>query len=219
MIRLRRKNTVWLAALGLIIAFALIAGTSMTPPVQLALLGVFAVALLGSSIEFGRNHETLMDALKRAPIRQRVSPSAREASERARSYGGYVNSDLMMIDLGLIAQHSSYEGIAMRRTRNISTDDHGVRPFVTLFVDPIEADRHAVIRFEMYNQYGDQQYIHEMKTFLRDGEMNVMADHHLPLAGNQDVQGAGDWDLRVYVDGNLVGMHNVMLTPSMRDRN
>ena len=219
MIRLRRKNTAWLAALGLLIAFALIAGgIAITPPVQIALLAVFALAMVGSTVEIGRDRETLIDALKRAPVRQRISPQAREANERARAYGGYTNSDLMMIDLGVIAQQSSYEGMAMRRTRNVSRDDHGVRPFVTLYVDPVEAERHAVIRFEIFNQYGDQQYVHEMKTYLRDGEMNILADHHLPLAGNSEVQGAGDWDLRVYVDGNLVGMHNMMLTPSMRER-
>ena len=32
------------------------------------------------------------------------------------------------------------------------------------------------------------------------------------------VDGAGDWDLRVYLDGNLVGMHNIMLAPSVRER-
>jgi hypothetical protein len=48
--------------------------------------------------------------------------------------------------------------------------------------------------------------------------MNIMTDHHLPLAGNRDVAGAGDWDLRVYIDGNLAGMHNFMLAPSMNER-
>jgi hypothetical protein len=48
--------------------------------------------------------------------------------------------------------------------------------------------------------------------------MSIMTDHHLALAGNRDVQGAGDWDLRVYLDGNLVGMHNFMLAPSMNER-
>jgi hypothetical protein len=57
-----------------------------------------------------------------------------------------------------------------------------------------------------------------MRTYLREGEMSIMTDHHLALAGNRDVQGAGDWDLRVYLDGNLVGMQNFMLAPSMNDR-
>ena len=123
-----------------------------------------------------------------------------------------------MLDVGLIAVQSSYEGMAMRRTRSISKDDDGARPFVALNVEASEAERHAMVRFEIFNQYGEQKFVHEMRAFLREGEMNIMTDHHMPLAGNQDVQGAGDWDLRVYVDGNLVGMHNFMLAPSMTDR-
>jgi len=106
----------------------------------------------------------------------------------------------------------------MRRTRSMSKDDDGVRPFVTLNVEPGEAERHAMVRFELYNQYGEERFVHEMKAFLREGEMSIMTDHHLALAGNHDVQGAGDWDLRVYVDGNLVGLHNFMLAPSMNER-
>jgi hypothetical protein len=159
-----------------------------------------------------------MDALRRAPVRQRVSPQAKEAIERARARGGFANNTLLMLDVGLIAVQSSYEGMAMRRTRSISKDDDGARPFVTLYVDPAEAERNAVIRFEIYNQHGDEQFVHEMKVFLREGEMNIMTDHHLPLAGNRDITGAGDWDLRVYLDGNLVGLHNFMLAPSMNER-
>ncbi|MDQ7034009.1 MAG: hypothetical protein Q9P01_04005 [Anaerolineae bacterium] len=132
--------------------------------------------------------------------------------------GAFANDSLIMLDVGLIAIQSSHEGMAMRRTRSISKDDDGARPFVTLHVDPMEAERNAVVRFEIYNQYGDEQFVHEMKVFLREGEMNIMTDHHLPLAGNRDITGAGDWDLRVYLDGNLVGLHNFMLAPSMTER-
>ena len=40
----------------------------------------------------------------------------------------------------------------------------------------------------------------------------------MPLAGNRGVEGNGDWDLRVYVDNNLIGMHNLMLSPSVNER-
>ena len=103
-------------------------------------------------------------------------------------------------------------------TRNISKDDDGVRPFITLFVDHEEADRQAVIRYEIYNQLGEEQYVHEMKTYLREGELKLLADHHLPLAGNTSIDGNGDWDLRVFVDNNLIGMHNLMLSPSVNER-
>jgi len=218
MIRLRRRNTAWLSALGILIAFALLAAGQANPAVQALLLGIFAVAMIASLVELGSERETIMDAIRKAPVRQRISPQAKEAAERARSRGGYASQDMMLMDVGLIASQSSYDGMALRRTRSISKDDDGARPFVTLYVDPMEAERMAVVRFEIINQYGEEAYIHEMKTYLRDGEISIMADHHLPLAGNRDIQGAGDWDLRVYIDGNLAGLHNFMLAPSIAER-
>jgi len=217
MIRFKRRNTAWLVALAAITTLALLA-TGAAPMVQFMALAIFALATLASTVEIGRERESLIEALRRAPIRQRVSPQAKEASERARSRGGFANQDVMLLDVGLIAVQSSYEGMAMRRTRSISKDDDGVRPFVTLNVSPAEADRNTVVRFEIYNQQGERQFVHEMRTFLREGEMNIMTDHHLPLAGNQGIQGTGDWDLRIYIDGNMVAVHDFMLAPSMTER-
>lgn len=217
MIRVRRRNTVWLAALGILISFALLASAA-SAPIQLALVTIFIMSMVASMVEFGKDRETLIDAIRRAPIRQRVSPQAREAQERAKDRGGYVTNSMIMMDIGLIASQTSYEGIAMRRTRSVSKDDDGMRPFVTLYVDPVEADRNAVLRFEIFDQYGDRRYVHEMRTYLREGEMNIMADHHLPMAGNENIDGTGDWDLRVYIDGNLAGLHTFMLAPSITER-
>lgn len=217
MIRLRRRNTAWLMVLAAIIFFALFAA-SVAPGVQFLLLALFAIAAVASTVEIGRERENLFDAIKRAPLRQRISPQAREALERARARGSFIDDELLMLDIGLIALQSNYEGMAFRRTRNISKDDDGVRPFVTLHIGPEEAERNAVIKFEIMNQYGEVQFVHEMRAYLREGEMSIMTDHHLPLAGNRSVAGTGDWDLRVYVDGGLVAMHNFMLAPSMNER-
>lgn len=216
MIRLRRRNTAWLAVMAVVTAVGLLAAPIV--PVQIALLSIFALATLASIVEIGRERESLIDALRRAPIRNRASAQAKEAMERAKARGGYINENVMMLDLGVIAVQSSPEGMAIRRTRSISKDDDGVRPFVTINVEANEAERNATVRFEIYNQNGEQKFVHEMRTYLREGEMSIMTDHHLALAGNRDVQGAGDWDLRVYLDGNLVGMHNFMLAPSMNER-
>jgi hypothetical protein len=220
MIRLRKRNTIWLGALAVLTTIGMVASAPLPGSlvIQIMLLAIFAIAGVASTVELGRERETLLDALKRAPIRQRISPQAKEAGERARSHGGFSNNDMMLLDVGLIALQTSYEGMAMRRTRSISKDDDGARPFVTLNIDAAEADRAAVVRFEIYNQYGDQQFVHEMRSFLREGEMSIMTDHHLPLAGNQQIEGAGDWDLRVYIDGNLVALHNFMLAPSINER-
>ena len=218
MIRLKRRNTAWLIAMGLLIGFALLAAP-VSAAVQISLLGAFAVAVIASMIELGPERETLLEVLHRAPVRRRITPQAREAAERAASRAGFFNrGGLVLLDIGLIAMQTGVDGLAMRRTRNISKDDDGVRPFITLFVDHEEADRQAVIRYEIYNQLGDEQYVHEMKTYLREGELKLLADHHLPLAGNTSIDGNGDWDLRVYVDNNLIGMHNLMLSPSVNER-
>ena len=219
MIRLRRRNTAWLTAMVALIGFALLAAPGISVPVALALIGTLMVAFIASMVEIGPDQETIVDALQRAPIRRRITPQAREASERAASRAGYFNRQgIVMLDLGLIAMQTGMDGLAMRRTRNVSKDDDGVRPFITLHIHPEEAERQATIRFEMYNHIGEEQYVHEMKTYLREGETNLLADHHLPLAGNRMVDGSGDWDLRVYVDGNLIGMQNVMLSPSVNER-
>jgi len=217
MIRIKRRNTGWLVALGLVIAFALFAGVA-SPAVQLVLLGIFAVSMVASMVELGSERQSLMDTIRKAPLRNRTSPQAKEAVERARTRGGFVDDDLMVMDIGVIASQNGYDGMAMRRTRSASKDDDGLRPFVTINVAPNQAHRNSVIRFEVYNQSGEQEYVHEMRTYLREGEMNIMADHHLPLAGNPDIGGYGDWDVRVYVDGNLAALHDFTMSPSINDR-
>ena len=219
MVRFRRKNTAWLTVLGLIVLLALLAGSAITPPVAIALLSVFAMAALISSVEVGRERENLMSTIRRMPTKSRMSAQAREAAERAKTNGGYTSSGVTLMDVGLIAVQSSVEGMAMRRTRSISKDDDGARPFITLNVEPEDADRNVLVRFEINSQGGESIFVHEMKAYLRDGEMSIMADHHLPLDGNGRIQGMGDWDLRVYMDGNLVGLHNFTLAPSMHFNN
>ena len=202
----------------LLIGFALLAAP-VSAAVQLSLIGVLAVAVIASMIELGPERSGLLEVLNRAPLQRRITPQAREASERAAAREGYFNRNgIVMLDIGLIAMQTGVEGLAMRRTRNISKDDDGVRPFITLYVLPEEAERQAVLRYEIYNHLGEEEYVHEMKTYLREGELSLLADHHLPLAGNREIEGNGDWDLRVYVDDNLIGMHNLMLSPSVNER-
>jgi hypothetical protein len=215
--RFKRRNIAWLAALGVIIGGVIVLGSAVTPQVIAALLGMYAVALLASFVEL--RPQEIVSSVQRTPLTlMRMSPQAREAVERARRRGGYMDSDLTLLDVGLITAQSGEEGLVMRRTRSISKDDDGVRPFITLHVQPGEADRNVVIRYEIIDQTGDQQYVHEMKTYLRDGEMNLLADHQLPLIDNSKIKGSGDWDLKIYIDGQLTGLHSFTLTPSTDER-
>ncbi|MDX1995898.1 MAG: hypothetical protein SF029_26185 [bacterium] len=216
MIRYNRRNTYWLSVLGIILGVVLLAGA--TPPaVTATLVALFALALAGSFLDLSAQ-EQLVQTIQQRSRNSKMSPQAREAVARASNRGGGLPGALTLSDVGVIASQTGSEGLVMRRTRSISKDDDGARPFVTLSVDPSEADRNATVRFEIIDQNGRDLYVHEMKIFLREGEMNILADHHLPLMKNPQVEGMGDWDLRVYLDGHLAGVHNFSLSPSTEER-
>lgn len=216
MINFKRRNTLWLATLGTMMALVIIS-SSVSAGAQALLLGGFIAALAASMIDLGDRHQ-LLQTIQQRSVRSRMSPQAREAVDRVRGRGEYLDSDLQLIDVGMIATQSGREGMVMRRTRSISKDDDGVRPFVTLLVPESEANRSASVRFEVIDQTGQEQYVHEMELYLRDGEMNILTEDHLPLIGNEQIAGMGEWDLRVYVDGNEMGVHNFALTASEYER-
>lgn len=221
MIRFKRRNTIWLAALSVLMMLVIVS-SNVPADAQALLLGLFMLALAGSFIDIGAlgsREEWLQSLQQRSPLnRTRMSPQAREATARASGRPGYRTPEVQLVDVGMIAAQSGSEGLVMRRTRSISKDDDGVRPFVTINVPATEADRNALVRFEIMDQNGQDQYIYEMKVFLRDGEMNILADHHLPLRKNEQIAGIGDWDLRIFIDGDLVGVHNFALTASYEER-
>jgi hypothetical protein len=214
--RIRRRHTAWLAILGVIVAAVALSGVA-APAVALAIVALYAVALAASLIEV--DSRRLRDTVQASSLsRMRMSPQAREAAERARRRSGFTPAGLTLLDVGLISLHSSSEGMLMRRSRSVSLDDNGVRPYVTLHVQPETADRNALVRFEILDSNGQMQFVHEMKCYLRDGEMNILADHHLPLADNQRLSSAGDWDLRAFVDGALIGVLSFTMSPSLEER-
>lgn len=214
--RLKPRNTLWLAALAALIAVAVVA--SVAPPAVIAaLFALFLAALVASWIEF--QPRQLRAVMPPSPLtRMRMSPTAREATERARRRSSYTPPGLALVDVGLIVLHAGEDGKVLRRSRSISLDDNGVRPYITLNVAPEEADRNALVRYEIIDHNGQAQYVHEMKVYLRDGEMNILPDQQLPLSGNERLSGAGDWDLRVSVDGSLMGLLNFTTTASLRER-
>lgn len=216
--RIRRRNIAWLTILGVMMTLALIA-----QPVNaqlLAVLGALFVFSAGATLIEFRSPIALGSSLNTntALTRMRMSTEAREAADRARRRGSYITGDLTLIDIGLISSHSSPEGMVMQKSRTISGDDDGVRPFITLHIPPHEADRHGTIRFEIIDHHGNQQYVHEMRTYLRDGEMNILADHHLPLLSNESIGNGGEWDLHVQLDGTQAGVLSFNVTPSLNQR-
>src|SRR5512134_1893563 len=97
--RFRRRNITWLTLLGILVAIVALSGAA-TLPVTLALMGLYAVALAGSLIEFrstgaGQRRVTVPGS----PLTMmRMSAQAREATERARRRGGYGVSGLTLLD-------------------------------------------------------------------------------------------------------------------------
>jgi hypothetical protein len=183
------------------------------------LVGVFAVAFVASMLEI--QPARWRDTMSSSPLtRMRMSTEAREATDRARRrLGGTLHTDLTLLDIGLISSQANPDGMVMRKSRSISADEDGVRPFVSLHVPPGEADRNTLVRFEIIDQNGQTRYVHEMKTYLRDGEMNILADHHLPLFTNAEIaRSGGDWDLRVSADAMYIGMLSFAVTPSLQQR-
>lgn len=212
---LRKQFIGWLAILGVMVGIALVSG-AVSGAAAVALALVYAAALGASLIDVRANE--LIEKSRSSLAAAKMSPDAREAVERARRRGSGLSAGFSLLDIGLIATFSAEHGINMRRTRSASRDDDGVRPFITLRVEPYQADRTATIRYEMIDQNGVTAYVHEMKTFLRDGEMNILADHQLPLYGNEGSVAAGDWDLRAYIDGSLIAAHSFSVAPSIDER-
>ena len=167
--RIRQKNIAWLVVTGALVGLALLAG--VPAQVGVALLALYGVALAASLLEFPP--ASALASVQRSTLpRMRMSPQAQEAVDRAARRGSYGFPDLTLLDVGLIAAQSTADGMVMRRSRAVSKDDDGVRPFITLHVQPSMSDQTVVIRFEMIDHNGEQQYVHEMRTYLRDGEMN-----------------------------------------------
>lgn len=220
MFRFEKRNRIWLVALSVLMLLVVIS-PNIAAPVQAGLLGIFFLALVATTLsaDAGRNLMKSLGDRVTAPVRSsRMSSQAREAAERAHARGEHRSTGLDMVDVGIIASQSGSEGMVMRRTRSVSKDDDGVRPFITLHVPPGQADRNATVRFEFIDQNGHERYLHSMKVYLRDGEFNVLADHHLPMMGNDQIAGMGEWDLRVYIDEVLVGVHGFQLVPSVDER-
>ncbi len=217
--RLRRRHSAWLILLGALVGMAIISPAYLAENLSdgMALVALFLAALATSFMEI-QPRKLLRQAASAPLLNRKISAQAREASERARRRSTLSAPGLTLLDVGLISHRASSEGMDMRRTRSISLDEDGVRPYITLDVQPSEADRHTIVRFEIIDQNGQTQYVHEMKTYLRDGEMNLLADHQLPLYGNERLMSAGEWDLRVSVDGALIGLLGFTASPSLRER-
>lgn len=214
--QIKQRNLVWLGILGALTGIAIFA-EALPTPAALLLLGVLGVSAVASLFEFAPQR-VLKNVQDKAVLTNKQSTDAREATERARARGSYILSHVPLLDVGLIALRENYEGMVMQRTRNLSLDDIGVRPYITVQIPATEADRHAMFTFEIIDAHGKTVYKHDQNIYLRDGKLNVLADTQMPLNKSTLNIAHGELDLKVYMNGDLLAVLGGSITPSTRDR-
>jgi hypothetical protein len=203
----------------LIAVLAGILGTLAPAQATIAyLLGMVYVALaLGTFVNL--RLQDLHLAMPRLGGSVRTTPAARRASQRAHLKGG-IDADALLTDVGLILNdRDSDDQLRRHLAQVVSLDEGAIQPYVTLNVLPEHSNRLALIQFEVYDHTGKVRFSRQCQQWLRDGENLVVCDRQLALQGS-GTEGArsGIWDLRISIDGVLVGMHGFSVTPSTAER-
>jgi len=215
--RFKRQNVIWVAMLLALSTLAVVGGA---PPLLgafllVATLAAAALAFLPAPQRVVRSIQSNTTASRTA---RSMSPRARHAVSRASARGGRLSADMSLLDIGIIATTMTENGLEMRRDEQVSKDDQGVRPFLVLKVERPEAERRARFRFEVLDHTGREQYVHEMDVYLREGEMNILPDTHLPLQGNTRLEGMGECTVRIAIDGEMVAIDSFTLIPAYEER-
>jgi hypothetical protein len=215
--RFKKQNVIWVAML---LALSVVAVIGGAPPIAGALL--LAATLAAAALAFlpapQRVAQTLQSTAAASRTSRNMSPRAREAVSRASARGGRLSADMTLLDIGLITTTLTDNGLEMRRDEQVSKDDQGTRPFLVLKVERPEAERRARFRFDVLDPSGREQYVHEMDVYLREGEMNILPDTHLPLQDNTHLDGMGECTVRAFLDGELIAIDSFTLIPAYEER-
>jgi hypothetical protein len=214
--QIKRRNMLWVGTLAILTGIAAFS-PGVDPAVTLVLLGGLGVVAAVALMDL-RPVQVIKSVQQRANIGTGVSADAHEATERARARGVYRSSDIRLLDVGLIALRERADGLVMQRTRSLSLDDNSLRPYLTMQVPALEADRRAEVRFVIEDGHGKKVYVHEQEVYLRDGRLDVLASNQMPLFDSTMNLEPGDGDLRVYVNDELMAVLGFTLAPSTRDR-
>lgn len=205
----RRGNRIWVGFI-VITMFLLIVSEEPIALLLSAAAVAFAFAyIIGKSVQLPARHR-----------RQRYDVT--DAAHAARLHSTYrpdFDEYYGLQDIGLIIDEQDHTGLRMRRTRTISMNDRAVRPYIVINA-PRDA-RHpeqVLVRFEMTDANGQRQFVYEMNYYMRPGENAILPDYRLPLAGNDRLGRAGQWELAAWINGGLLGIHSFNVQPSHAER-
>ena len=216
--RIKQRDQIWLVIIGILSTIAFLAATpEVALLIRAAAVAAF-VAAVGLVIARPSLEQIRQQISTAAASRPNGTKAAQEAVQRAQARGEVPSVDLELTDIGLIASETGYDGVTFRRTRDVSNDDDGVRPYVQLKVGALNAERRALLRYELVDPTGETAFVHEEKVYLQLGENTLHPDQHLPLAGSLPPNKLGRWDLHTFIDGRLMGMLTFTVTPTDEER-
>ncbi|HVO43728.1 MAG TPA: hypothetical protein VMT34_13945 [Aggregatilineales bacterium] len=222
---IRRSTYIWLgllgAAVGLITVAALASGQAAS--VAGALVVVAAYVGLAAVTVANRTVRRLSQNIKMPPIRMGVHTTAVARRAMGRAYKSSVfNPDNILTDVGLIfnrrGRDSSWDRHLVAEDQSIVITDAGLQPFAKINVLPASADKIGVIAFQIYDQAGRLRFSRQTEQMIRPGENTILCDRQLPLLRGEPVTRSGTWDLRIVLNGEMIGIHSFSVKPSAEQR-
>jgi len=181
------------------------------------LAGLFALYARVNLPQLGKSLQRSQSALT-ATVKS--TAAARRAATRAKAHPDYgFGANLTLVDIGILVNEKTAEGRWVRQiSAGASLDDGFIQPYIKLYVPPEEAERYTTLEFEFYDRSGRLQFSHKMEDYLRAGDNLFLCERQLPLRDNAHIGRVGMWDLRVKVDGALVGLHGFNMSSTSGER-
>jgi len=218
----RRVTNIGLLLLGvlvMLIAFASVSSAAMSPVVGFGMVAAYLMLafLLYRRADLGALAGIVQRKQATLTAAARMSGAARRAAARAKAHPeAGLDSELTLLDIGMLVNERRPDGGWDRRIAQESAalDDAFLQPYVKLFAPVGSGERHVTLTFEFYDRSGRLQFSHSMEDYLRTGENLILCERQLALRGTEQPMRAGTWDLRVKVDGVLIGLHDFSMASS-----
>lgn len=220
----KRATRIGIFLLGILVALIAIASVSgnaaISPVVAFGLVAAYMILAAATILRLDLNQirESVQSRSQSLAATSRVTNAARRASGRAKAHSEYgMGTDILLLDIGMLINARRDDGKWNRRiAESVALDDEFIQPFIKIHV-PLElAERHTTLEFEYYDRAGRLQFSHSMEDYLRAGENLILCERQLGLKNASEQMRVGTWDLRVKVDGVMLGMHDFSMS-SARD--